>query len=178
MHQCSSSPPTVNTWPTVASLRVKLFALGAGSSSPTASTSLAFTPWGTTQASSLWERHAAGRCRCTQLSRTLPMSSIPSLAERGAPTSPSFGGIVSGQCLFPSQPHHGRRMLRPLRPLRRCCHGPLYHSRTPVSLMSDRKLISRGNDRVLALGVLKLSTRQARRQANNHYGPVGRAAPS
>jgi hypothetical protein len=69
---------------------------------------------------------------------------LPSLAQpavghdrglhygEGARAFPLPEGTTQGLCLLPSQPHHGWRALRPLRPPQRFQHGHRHRDRTPV----------------------------------------------
>jgi hypothetical protein len=65
---------------TLASPLVKLFTLGACSSSPTVSADYAFSPKEMTQASCSWEWLTAGHCHCIPFSRTLPTRATQPLA--------------------------------------------------------------------------------------------------
>jgi hypothetical protein len=65
-------------------------------------------------------------------------------SREGSFDLPSPGRRGTGLRSLSSQPHHGRRTLRPLRPRRRFPHGRRRHSRKVASLSSNVTLVKGG----------------------------------
>jgi hypothetical protein len=95
---------------------------------------------------------------------------VSSRAKGSSPKPPLPEGTTRGLCVLPSQPHHGWRVLRPLKPRRRFHSGRWHRVQRPASPSSDGMLFRRSNEHEPVTSTSMLSMRQHKDEIDSLSG--------